>query len=953
MKKAVKIVLLSLAALIILVLVVIVVAVQVIDPNDYKTQIAALIEDNTGFKAEFNGPIELQVVPRLAVTVQDVVVASDEGEKGVPLASMHEASLRMALFPLLRGRVEVDSIFLNGVEVNLSKDRDGKANWAAKPHKDATPAPVEDIGGVPVVMDEGSDPLNLQGGIASVQLENCRFNYADAMTGQNYGLDLKRLTLSDVALGQDMQFALSAALEDRAQAVTALLDTSGSVLISPERAEVLVNLGSLNLEGNASKQMVSAVLSLGQGKLAYSIAKQSAQAELLSFSVKGRMQKELLNAEAAFAGGTFRYDPEQGLVAGELSAFEGASASQSLNYDGKAELETLSVTYNLKTMQAQAEFKALDLTGSYEPQGVQAKLTSTGGKAAYGVEKGSLQAELSGLELTGKAAPEDLKANFALAGNASYDSVSNAIALNTTRLKLDGSYDDGDITAQFNTSGSAQLDTKAGNVKLSLPDLSITAKTPHLKKAQALRGNMELAGNPNTLSGKLTFALSGDDLKVSASGSVSNPAKALKADGSFEVKSNPAAMVDLVQIGLRPADADALSRLDASGSFALAAQALKVSSFSMNLDGTPVNGTALVKMPGAKGLPQGVDYDLTADVNAGNVNVDRYLAPQPHQTGDKHDGAGEGDASDGGKVASRGPVQGTALEKMVADVSLKAESVTVSGIKIDAPVIKARADRGTVTLDSANARVFDGSVQASGSAGLASINPPVRIKADVMGVNAEKVLTVVGKGAEYVKGSLDAQTELSFNGLDTETMFSSLNGNGNFALNDGEIRNFQLIPADAPVLLAQLRKPNYPMQKLSGSFTVVNGLITNNDLVLLSPKLNASGEGQVNLAAQNMDYRVRLIVPDRLELPLRAHGPFSNLSYGIDAAAAAQEAAQKTLKDLQDKGKIPTQEKMDQKLQGEQTRVQEKVETKREEMNQKINQEIEKGLGKLLRLPKK
>ena len=84
---------------------------------------------------------------------------------------------------------------------------------------------------------------------------------------------------------------------------------------------------------------------------------------------------------------------------------------------------------------------------------------------------------------------------------------------------------------------------------------------------------------------------------------------------------------------------------------------------------------------------------------------------------------------------------------------------------------------------------------------------------------------------------------------------------------------------------------------LDAVFTGQGGVFKNSDLVLIGPKSHALGSGSVNLAAQSVDYTVRVGGGDNPEkfakkshLPVRMTGPFSKPAYSIDMQALMQDA---------------------------------------------------------------
>ena len=92
---------------------------------------------------------------------------------------------------------------------------------------------------------------------------------------------------------------------------------------------------------------------------------------------------------------------------------------------------------------------------------------------------------------------------------------------------------------------------------------------------------------------------------------------------------------------------------------------------------------------------------------------------------------------------------------------------------------------------------------------------------------------------------------------------NSLNGTSQVALKDGAVVGFDIGGAMHEVSEGSI--PSFEsdpakrtdFRALTGTFTIANGIATNNDLKLDSQHLHASGDGTVDLPQRTLDYTVR------------------------------------------------------------------------------------------------
>ena len=127
--KAVKTCLWVIGVLVVLTLGTAVVLVTLVDPNDYKAEIAARVKQHTGRDLLLRGDLELVFYPWLGMKTGPLELSNREGFGPAPMLAVEQASLTIKLLPLLKKRVEIDTVLLNAPQITLSRNADGTANW--------------------------------------------------------------------------------------------------------------------------------------------------------------------------------------------------------------------------------------------------------------------------------------------------------------------------------------------------------------------------------------------------------------------------------------------------------------------------------------------------------------------------------------------------------------------------------------------------------------------------------------------------------------------------------------------------------------------------------------------------------------------------------------------------------------------------------------------------------
>ncbi len=193
-------------AVLFVLLVVAVVALPFLVPKDaLVARLEREVTERTGHRLEVSGPVDVSVIPNLAVTMRDVRFAGFEG--GAALAALDRLDVRLALWPLLSGEVRVDRFVLVEPVIALEVDAKGRTNWAMKPQAPAQPQ--SDGGGAASVQEVV---------LGDVEIVDGRVTYTDRRAGTTRTVENLDATVG--LEGLDRPFVLDAEMELDGRPVT-------------------------------------------------------------------------------------------------------------------------------------------------------------------------------------------------------------------------------------------------------------------------------------------------------------------------------------------------------------------------------------------------------------------------------------------------------------------------------------------------------------------------------------------------------------------------------------------------------------------------------------------------------------------------------------------------------------------------------------------------------------
>ncbi len=130
MKALFKWLAIGLGSLVVLLVIAVVVLPMLFDPNDFRDDLVAGVKSNTGRDLTIDGDIGLSVFPWLGVELGAMKLGNAPGFKEPVFASTQRVSVRVKLMPLLSRRIEADKVVVEGLILNLAKNKAGKTNWA-------------------------------------------------------------------------------------------------------------------------------------------------------------------------------------------------------------------------------------------------------------------------------------------------------------------------------------------------------------------------------------------------------------------------------------------------------------------------------------------------------------------------------------------------------------------------------------------------------------------------------------------------------------------------------------------------------------------------------------------------------------------------------------------------------------------------------------------------------
>ncbi len=147
------------------------------------------------------------------------------------------------------------------------------------------------------------------------------------------------------------------------------------------------------------------------------------------------------------------------------------------------------------------------------------------------------------------------------------------------------------------------------------------------------------------------------------------------------------------------------------------------------------------------------------------------------------------------------------------------------------------------------------------------------------GFPTEKLMPLMGDDQRLITGELSLSGTVQGNGRHPRGITNTLNGNMEFRIDQGRIEKGTIVPKvlmilDIPSRLqgkVDLNREGMPFEKLTGTVTIQNGILTTKNLLIDSPVIKISGAGSYDMPTDQLD----------MALVVSPFGSYTKLLQGI------------------------------------------------------------------------
>lgn len=484
---------------------------------------------------------------------------------------------------------------------------------------------------------------------------------------------------------------------------------------------------------------------------------------------------------------------------------------------------------------------------------------------------------------------------------------------------------DGTITySDARTGESQRLD--AINWKVSLPAMTspVAVAGDFVWNKEKIDIDLTVTTPASLLDAKRTdiaASVSAAPLKLDFKGSATNAAT-LKAGG--DVTLDVPSIRKLAAWAGAPLDApgSGYGPLKVSGTVAVDGAKYAFKQAKLAVDN--IEGTGDFAFDGSGRVPA-----VSAVMKLGMLDLNPYLPPEETAAEKPAAAASGGSGGAAGQPAdwSDDPIDLSGLKAANANLDLTVAGILARKFKVGESNVKVGLKDGVLVTDLTRMALYDGNGTAKLTANGAGPVPKVAVDFDLKGFAANPFLKDAAD-FDRLEGTANADLAATTSGKTERELVSGLNGKGKVEFLDGAIIGINLAAMLRNVQSAFLDTGASEAQKtdfteLKGSYTITNGIVKNDDLLLQSPLFRVAGKGTVDLPKRTVNYRIepKVVATAKgqggpqdaggVKVPVVVSGPWHDLSYKPDLTAIIGDVTKDPKKALENlKGAVPGMPKL-------------------------------------------
>ncbi|MFK8080010.1 MAG: AsmA family protein [Granulosicoccus sp.] len=206
--------------------------VYLVDWNDFKTTIQNQVKKQTGRDLTIAGDLSPSVFPWAGISIGEISLANAEGYGEQPFASINGADVKVKLLPLIKREINVRTVELSGLQLDLQRSADGSTNWDDLIQSTTTTTTEEVSDDQQVTTEvEGSSATIAALAVGGIAITDANVSWNDASTGTDAQLSSFNLQTGAIELEKPFDLNVDFSVISNSMDIQADVEADANLMI--------------------------------------------------------------------------------------------------------------------------------------------------------------------------------------------------------------------------------------------------------------------------------------------------------------------------------------------------------------------------------------------------------------------------------------------------------------------------------------------------------------------------------------------------------------------------------------------------------------------------------------------------------------------------------------------------------------------------------------------------
>ena len=230
--------------------------VYLVDWNDFKDTIQTRVKAQTGRDLTITGDLSPSVFPWAGISIGKISLANAEEFGDQPFASIESADVKVKLFPLIKREINVRTVELSGLQLDLQLASDGTSNWDDLVQSTTTTTTTtaitteESTEDTEVTAEVEANSATIAAlSVGGIDISDANISWKDASTGTD--AQLSSFNLNTGAIELEQPFDLNVNFSVISNSMDLQADVQGKANLMVDLSNQMYSITDLNLTTDA------------------------------------------------------------------------------------------------------------------------------------------------------------------------------------------------------------------------------------------------------------------------------------------------------------------------------------------------------------------------------------------------------------------------------------------------------------------------------------------------------------------------------------------------------------------------------------------------------------------------------------------------------------------------------------------------------------------------------